>query len=172
VGSWEDLLTHYEGGGHEHLRSRDEARQDAAGLVVGDLRQITQGPHLCVQRGEVPLESDWIGRAATLAAVRAAGVVFRRGGSQQVGDLVQPDTLGLQLADRRDALDVRGLVEAEVATTSANGSEQSQTCVEVHGSPANTSAGGYLTDAKRVFDHHRHTHFPGRRPQLLGHTIQ
>src|SRR5665811_2180494 len=49
VGSWEDLLTENERGSHEHLRSRDEGPQDAAGPVVGDLRQVTHGSHVCVQ---------------------------------------------------------------------------------------------------------------------------
>ena len=82
--------------------------------MVGDLRQITQGPHLRVQRREVPLENDRIDRAGTLGPVRASGVAFRRGRSQQVGDLVRSEPLGLQSADRCDALDVRWLVEAEV----------------------------------------------------------
>src|SRR5450756_1186099 len=127
MGSREDLLTDDERGGHEYLCSRYKGRQDAAGPVVGELRQVTQSPHLGVQRGEVPLESDRIGRARTLGTVRAVSVVFRSRSGQQVGDFVQPNTLCLQLADRRDAFDVRGLVQAEVTATSANGSEQSQT---------------------------------------------
>jgi hypothetical protein len=172
MGCWKDLLTDDERGGYEGRRSRYKGRQDAAGPVVGDVRQVTQGSHLGVQRGEVPLKSDRIGRARTLGTVRAASVVNRSGTGQQVADFVQPNTLGLQLADRRDAFGVRGLVEAEVTATSTNGSEQSQTCVEVHSSPADTGAGRYLTDAKKVFGHHRRTHFPDGRSLPLGTTIQ
>jgi hypothetical protein len=87
------------------------------------------------------------------------GVVFRGAIRQQKGDLVQPDPLGLQLADGRDALDVRQLVQAEVPATSTGGSQESQSCIEVHGSSADTGAGGYLTNAKEVFAHRSLTAF-------------
>ena len=52
MGSWKDLLTDDERSGDKYLRSCDEGRQDAAGPVVGEFRQVTQCPHLGVQRGE------------------------------------------------------------------------------------------------------------------------
>ena len=123
MGCWKDLLTDDERGGYEGRRPRYKGRQDATRPVVGDVRQVTQGPHLGVQRGEVPLQSDWIRRARTFRSVRAVSVINRSGSGQQVRDFVQPNTLGLQLADRGDAGDVRGLVKAEVTATSTNGSE-------------------------------------------------
>ena len=49
MGSWKDLLTDDERGGYEGRRSRDKGREDVAGPVVGDVRQVTQGSHLGVQ---------------------------------------------------------------------------------------------------------------------------
>jgi len=50
MGCWKDLLTDDERGGYEGRRPRYKGRQDATRPVVGDVRQVTQGPHLGVQR--------------------------------------------------------------------------------------------------------------------------
>ena len=57
MGSWNDLLTDDERGGYEGRRSRYKGGQDAEGPLVGDVRQVTQGSHLGVQRCEVPLRA-------------------------------------------------------------------------------------------------------------------
>jgi hypothetical protein len=69
-------------------------------------------------------------------------VILRGTTTQQVGDLIQPDPLALESADRRDALDVGLMVEAEVAAASTCGSEQPEACVEVNGPSADIGAQG------------------------------
>jgi hypothetical protein len=86
--------------------------------------RVAQGLHLCVQRGEVLIESDWIDRAGTLGMVGTCGVVFHAAIRQQAGDLVQPDPLGRRPADRRDPLHLCWLVEAKVPNAAAGGGEQ------------------------------------------------